>query len=499
MSIPQECTVLVVGGGPGGSYAASVLAREGISTVLLEADIFPRYHIGESLLPSTREFLKFIEVYEKFENHGFRHKNGASFSYNSKPAAYTNFLAFGGHAWNVVRSECDQILFEHAKDSGAKVFDGVKVNAVEFKSIGCQKGHDDSEPERPVSASWRSKDKSASGTIKFDYLVDASGRAGLISTKYMKNRSYNEGLKNIATWGYFKDAGTYGKGTPAEGDPFFPRLKDGTGWAWFIPLHDGTTSVGLVMQQTSFTARKKAMKSPNTKDFFMKNVHDAPMISELIENAELVSEIKSATDWSYSATKYACPYIRIVGDAGCFIDPLFSSGVHLALTGALSASASICAAIKGDCSEEIAANWHSEKIRESYTRFLLVVTSAYAQITGLESPVLNEYDEENFDRAFSFFRPIIQGTVEVGGEKLSTEEVADSVEFCMRVIRKVDGTMNMFTDKEKLGKDKLGELTCDRIKKEELKLDLNKFRDDIVQGMTVNLQQGALGLIQAAS
>lgn len=182
-------------------------------------------------------------------------------------------------------------------------------------------------------------------------------------------------------------------------------LLDGTGWAWFIPLHNGTTSVGLVMQQTSFTARKKAMKSPNTKDFFMQNVHDAPMISELIENAELISEIKSATDWSYSATKYACPYIRIVGDAGCFIDPLFSSGVHLAFTGALSASASICAAIKGDCSEEIAANWHSEKIRESYTRFLLVVTSAYAQITGLESPVLNEYDEENFDRAFSFFRP----------------------------------------------------------------------------------------------
>lgn len=89
--------------------------------------------------------------------------------------------------------------------------------------------------------------------------------------------------------------------------------------------------------------------------------------------------------------------------------------------------------------------------------------------------------------------------MEVGGEKLSTEEVADSVEFCMRVIRKVDGTMNMFTDKEKLGKDKWGELTCDRIKKEELKLDLNKFRDDIVQGMTVNLQQGALGLIQTAS
>lgn len=184
-----------------------------------------------------------------------------------------------------------------------------------------------------------------------------------------------------------------------------PIVLDGTGWAWFIPLHNGTTSVGLVMQHTSFTAKKKAMESPSTREFFMQYVHDAPMISELLENAKLVSDVKSATDWSYSAPTYASPYIRIVGDAGCFIDPLFSSGVHLAFTGALSAAASICAAIKGDCTEDTAVGWHSEKIREAYTRFLLVVTSAYAQITGQERPVLNECDEENFDRAFSFFRP----------------------------------------------------------------------------------------------
>ncbi|KAJ6131261.1 hypothetical protein N7523_001721 [Penicillium sp. IBT 18751x] len=411
----------------------------------------------------------------------------------------TNFLAFGGHAWNVVRSECDQILFEHAGDSGAKIFDGVKVNAIQFQPSGCREEHGESNLGRPISASWACRDKTSSGTIRFKYLVDASGRAGLVSTKYMKNRRYNEGLKNIATWGYFKDAGTYGMGTPAQGGPFFPRLKDGTGWAWFIPLHNGTTSVGLVMQQTSFTAKKKEMESPNTRDFFLQHVHDAPMISELLENATLVSEVKSATDWSYSAPRYASPYIRIVGDAGCFIDPLFSSGVHLALTGALSAAASICAAIKGDCTEQLAVNWHSEKIREAYTRFLLVVTSAYAQITGQERPVLNEYDEENFDRAFSFFRPIIQGTVEIGGGKLSPEDVADSVEFCMRVIRKVDGTTNTAPNGQELYEDENGELTCDRIKKAELKSDLNKFRVDVVNGMTVNLQHGALGLVKVAS
>lgn len=125
----------------------------------------------------------------------------------------------------MVRSECDQILFEHAGQSGAERFDGVKVNAIDFEPTGCQEDHGNGKLGRPVSASWTRKDKSASGTIRFKYLVDASGRAGIISTKYMKNRKYNEGLKNIATWGYFESAGVYGKGTPAEGGPFFPRLK----------------------------------------------------------------------------------------------------------------------------------------------------------------------------------------------------------------------------------------------------------------------------------
>ncbi|KAL3436854.1 hypothetical protein BDV09DRAFT_183811 [Aspergillus tetrazonus] len=493
MDIPTECTVLVVGGGPGGSYAASVLAREGISTVLLEADTLPRYHIGESLLPSMREFLQFIDAYDKFEAHGFRHK-----AQLNRPD--TNFLAFGGHAWNVIRSESDQLLFEHAKTCGARVYDQTKVESIEFQNLSGLNGPGGSgftsnqatNLGRPVSAAWSRKDKTT-GTIRFKYLIDASGRAGLISTKYMKNRKFNKGLKNLATWGYFENAGNYGEGTPAAGGPFFPRLEDGSGWAWFIPLHNGTTSVGVVMEQSSFTAKKKAMTNPSTRGFLLEHMKYAPGISDLLSNATLVSEVKSATDWSYSASTYAAPYIRIVGDAGCFIDPLFSSGVHLALTGALSAAASICAVLRGDCDENTAAGWHSQKIREAYTRFLLVVTSAYAQIRGQERPVLNEYDEKTFDRAFSFFRPIIQGTVEVGGTKLTREEVAQSVGFCMQVIRKVNGAIDGETPDVE---DQYGEQTCDRIKKAELKAGLDKFSADAVLGMTVNLQRGALGLVK---
>lgn len=157
-----------------------------------------RYHIGESLLPSVRHFLKFIDCYDKFNHHGFMKKNGAAFTLNkSQPPAYTDFIAAGGpdgYAWNVIRSEADEILFRHAEECGAQTFDETKVNSIEF-----DESNNDLPVGRPTSATWSRKDGSQ-GTIKFDYLVDASGRAGLLSTRYLKNRKFNQGLKNIANW-----------------------------------------------------------------------------------------------------------------------------------------------------------------------------------------------------------------------------------------------------------------------------------------------------------
>ena len=139
----------------------------------------------------------------------------------------TDFIAAGGagnHAWNVVRSEADHILFTHAGMSGAKIFDKTKVTALEFEPEHRDLDREDTAAglSRPVSASWSRKEDGASGTIQFKYLVDASGRAGLVSTKYKKNRKYNQGLKSIALWGYWKSAGTHG---PGEGDPFFEAVQ----------------------------------------------------------------------------------------------------------------------------------------------------------------------------------------------------------------------------------------------------------------------------------
>lgn len=343
------------------------------------------------------------------------------------------------YAWNVVRSECDDLIFRHAGKCGAKMFDGVKVNGITFVPLTGDEAISESkvenaDPGRPTSATWSRKDGS-SGEINFDFLVDASGRAGIVSTKYMKNRTFNQDLKNVANWGYWKGAISYGIGTPKEGNPFFEALSDGSGWAWFIPLHNDTTSVGIVMNQAMSTDKKRAAAELNGREYYLQCIQEANGVAHLLSKAELSTDIKYASDWSYSASAYASPYLRIVGDAGAFIDPYFSSGMHLALSGALSAAVTICASIKGDCDEQTAFNWHSQGVTERFTRFLLIVLGATKQIRSKEAPVLNTSDEDGFDKAFSLIRPVIQGRADVDDGMISHADVAKAVDFSYTAVQ----------------------------------------------------------------
>ncbi|KFY82826.1 hypothetical protein V498_08440, partial [Pseudogymnoascus sp. VKM F-4517 (FW-2822)] len=526
MSVPQKCTVLVVGGGPSGSFAASTLAREGVDVVVLESENFPRYHVGESLLPSMKHFLKFIDLYDQWNAHGFIKKNGAGFKLNhAHGAAYTDFLAAGGpqgHAWNVVRSEADELLFRHAGVSGAKTFEATKVNALQFEPYNGPTMRDVPNPGRAVSATWSSKDGS-SGTIAFDYLVDASGRFGLVCNKYLKNRKFNQSLKNIANWGYWKGGGIYGVGTRKEGCPYFEALTDGSGWCWFIPLHDGTHSVGIVQNQEMATAKKREQGSPSTKEFYKSSLDLVPGIKELLSKGELASEIKAASDWSYTASTYAIPYVRISGDAACFIDPFFSSGVHLGVLGGLSAAVTIMASIKGECNELAAATWHTKKVTESYTRFFLVVSSALKQIRSQTAPVIQDIDEDGFQRAFDLFRPIIQGTADAdSGGKLTKADISQTMDFCVKAFTHVseeqqgalmkklkahglderlddEATKKVIDELEKgLTEEEQQVLNVLRSRRmiHEDSFNLDSFTLDSIDGMAPNLVRGKLGLIK---
>lgn len=523
MSIPQKTSVLVIGGGPGGSYAASALAREGVDVVLVEADKFPRYHIGESMLASMRHFLRFIELDSTFDAHGFRKKRGAAFKLNDKPEGFTDFIAAGGpgnYAWNVVRSEADHLMFLHAGKSGAKTFDQVSIKSLDFEEDDMPLPDPNTpSPGKVIAAHWTNKSDGSTGTISFDYLVDASGRFGIVSTKYLKNRKFNQGLKNIANWSYWKNAGSYAVGTQREGQPFFEALTDASGWCWLIPLHNGTSSVGIVQNQDAASTKKKAMGSPSQEDFYKESLNLAPRIKELLSEAEMAAPVKQASDWSYSATCYASPNVRIVGDAGCFIDPYFSSGVHLALTGAMSAAATIRAVQRGECDEQTAMNWHSKKVAEGYTRFLLVVLSAMKQIRKSDAPVLSDWDEEGFDRAFAFFRPIIQGTADVGG-KLTQDELNKTIDFCLNAFQHHDAEsreamiskMKAHEEEAKLQGEveAKAEIDPDSLTPEEMQvlktirarqmlrtedvINIDSFSGDAIDGFAPRIKHGELGL-----
>ncbi|KAH6904966.1 hypothetical protein BKA70DRAFT_1373310 [Coprinopsis sp. MPI-PUGE-AT-0042] len=410
--------VLIIGGGPGGAYAASVLAREGIKATILEASKFPRYHIGESMLPSLKLFLRYIGAEEKVASHGFCVKLN-----QQKREGYTDFLRHDPNngSWNVVRSEFDEILLRHAAECGAAVFEEHKVNL------------HGSPTSRPCAATFTCPD--GPGRITFDYLIDASGRNGIMSTKYLHNRRMNQTLKNVASWGYWTgDAKMYKPGTGRENAPWFEALTDESGWAWFIPLHEGKISVGVVLNQEIATRKKTEGRAKSAeftlKDHYLQELQLAPGIIDLLGKATLVDgHVQSASDYSYQSDRYSGDHFRLVGDAGAFIDPFFSSGVHLAILGGLTAAVTISASLGGQCSEEMAGEFYDIKTSTAYTRFLMVVLSIYKQIRSQSLNVMSDVDEDNFDRAFDALRPVIQGTADVG-KKLSDDELNKTMDFC---------------------------------------------------------------------
>ncbi|KAJ5144415.1 Tryptophan halogenase [Penicillium atrosanguineum] len=502
MALPQSCTVLVAGGGPGGAYAAAALAREGVDVVLLEADSHPRYHIGESLLPSMRYLLRFIDLEDSFEQHGFQKKLGAFFKLNEKSAGYTDFIRANGpkgYSWNVVRSESDELIFSARRKEWRK-----ELRECVFEVAN---------PGRPVSAEWKAKD-GRSGTMSFDYLVDATGRLGVLSTKYLKNRKYNESFKNIAIWGYFKGNVRPSPGTDRENQPISEGMRDGSGWVWMLPLHNGTVSVGAVVRKDIFLAKKKTLPQETTEAQTLASLIElCPTISSYLEPAELASEIRQAADYSYSASAYSGPNFRIVGDAGCFIDPFFSSGHHLALSSALAAATSINASIRGDCNDLDASKWYAKKVDENYTLFLVVVMAALKQIRMQEQPILSDIDEEGFDRAFAIFRPIIQGAADRDTAlEAKGESITETIDMCLNALNdlhdidlqkrltsvvETNDTAEQKELLEKLSPEETAALQRLRAMHSILPMgELKDFENSNIDGLKARLERGSLGLYQ---
>jgi flavin-dependent dehydrogenase len=316
---------IIIGGGPGGSTAGSVLARAGKKVLILERERFPRFHVGESLIPHINDELRAIGVWEKMERAGFMPKLGAEFALGNSKAS-TNVL-FSRHlaprhaqTFQVERSRFDQLLLDHAIASGCEVWQETLVKSVAVSDDGagvtCVRGGE----TRELRARW---------------IFDASGRDALLG-RQLRLPKTDLGLpKKFATFAHFR--GVFRNDPPAEGNIIVVRLD--FGWCWFIPLDAEKTSVGLVQTLEHFRA---AGLKPG--ECFEQVVAATPELRRRLGEATRVSDYFFAGDYTYRHLQNAGPRWLLIGDAAGFIDPIFSSGVMLAIkSGFLAADAAIAA------------------------------------------------------------------------------------------------------------------------------------------------------------
>ncbi|MEO5696599.1 MAG: NAD(P)/FAD-dependent oxidoreductase [Burkholderiaceae bacterium] len=311
-SASLRCDVLVVGGGPAGATIGALLAEQGRDVVLMEKAHHPRFHIGESLLPANVALLERLGVREQVERIGMP-KWGVEFV--SPHHAHHGFVEFADawdksmpYSWQVRRSEFDEILFRNAAAKGARTLEGHRVRGVVFDADGAtvQVELDDG-----MQQTWRTR-----------FLVDASGRDTLLANQFkckQKNRRHN----SSALYGHF--TGVERLEGKLEGNITILWFEHG--WFWIIPLADGTTSIGAVCWPQYLKSRKKPLP-----EFFRDTIAMCPELARRLANADLVgNEVHATSNYSYSSTHGSGERYLLLGDAYAFIDPVFSSGVYLAM------------------------------------------------------------------------------------------------------------------------------------------------------------------------
>ncbi|MEO6002167.1 MAG: NAD(P)/FAD-dependent oxidoreductase [Opitutus sp.] len=307
----ESYDLLIIGGGPGGSCAAALARQHNLHTLLVEKSAFPRFRIGESLLPKGNEILRETGAWEKIRHAGFVPKYGAEFyTADGSSVKYVRFnegLIPGlESSFQVERSRYDSILLDHARELGAEVRMETAAIAVESTPLNNRVTLRTHTGEHVVHARW---------------VIDSSGRENTLMSAQKKAQDPSPFPKRMAIYSHFHGISrTEGRDA---GNIQVVRLPDG--WFWLIPLDHTRTSVGLV---TTTDAFRDAKKSP--EDYFERAIATSPKLRELLGKASPTMPFQVTTDYSYFRTSLASDRLLLVGDAAGFFDPIFSSGVYMA-------------------------------------------------------------------------------------------------------------------------------------------------------------------------
>ncbi|WP_369977605.1 NAD(P)/FAD-dependent oxidoreductase [Xanthomonas bundabergensis] len=321
--------VLVIGGGPAGCAAATLLAQKGWKVTLLEKDHHPRFHIGESLLPMNIPILQRLGVLEQVRAIGVL-KLGADFpndagGYNT--FRFANALdAQSDYAFQVPRADFDRVLFAHARAAGAELHEGVKVESVQLDG------------EQPLVQA-----RGADGVRSFRprYLIDASGRDTFLGNK-LKLKRANAQHQSAALFSHFRGVAR----RPGEDAGNISIYRHPHGWMWLIPLPDGVMSVGAVCYPEYMKTRQG-----DSEAFLMRTLALDPDVAARMAGAQRVAPVHATGNYAYECTRMSGPRWVMLGDAYAFVDPMFSSGVYLAMHGAERGAAMVDAALRDPASE----------------------------------------------------------------------------------------------------------------------------------------------------
>jgi flavin-dependent dehydrogenase len=320
--VTEACDVFVIGGGPAGATIAALLAERGLGVVLAEKDRHPRFHIGESLLPQNLPLFDRLGVRDKVETSAMR-KHGIEFvsPFHGKSVKFDFARALDKrfpYSFQVRRSSFDHMLLQNAAAKGASVFEECRVTAVEFPQ-----GAD------PLVTACGADGQTQQWRTRF--VVDASGRdtllAGQIGVKERNPRN-----NSAAIFGHFTGA----RRLEGKDEGNITIVWFDNGWFWFIPLSDGTTSVGAVCPAAFFKTRGSDLPG-----FFHRLIASSPEIADRLRNAELAGEVTATGNYSYRSRQTSGDRFLMVGDACAFIDPVFSTGVYLAMMSAFAGAEAV--------------------------------------------------------------------------------------------------------------------------------------------------------------